>query len=111
MSAPQNANISRKPIGLSLDLGRPISMVPGTRPQVPVVFYPNYSGYDLGPYPIPPGTVWQSNPDAPPDDHVPVFDYENCVPYELYNAYLQTDGSHYAMAGRIVEVVEVPASA
>ena len=74
--------------GLRYDTDIPITIVPGTQPKVAInITYADES--DPGPFPIPPNALIESGGDR----HVIVVDKDNCMLYELYNSYLQPDGS------------------
>ena len=74
--------------GLRYDVTIPINIVPGSQPKVPInINYPDES--DPGPYPIPPNALLELGSDR----HVLVVDRDNCMLYEVINAYLETDGS------------------
>jgi hypothetical protein len=80
-------------------IGIPYATVSGAQATVPITFtYDDES--DLGPYPIP--------PDAPIEDgsdrHVLVVDRDNCILYELFDAWLQPDGSWTAGSGAIFDL-------
>jgi hypothetical protein len=54
---------------------------------------------DPGPYPIPTNAPIEGGPDSTGDRHVIVIDRDNCVLYELYDAYPHLDGSWDAGSG------------
>jgi hypothetical protein len=81
-------------------IGIPYTTVPGTQPKVDVTFYYEDES-DPGPYPIPPDAPIEGGPDSTGDRHVLVLDRDNCLLYELYDAYPQTDGSWTAGSGAI----------
>ena len=84
-------------------IGIPYVDVPGTQPTVTVAFdYDDES--DPGPYPIPPGAPIEGGPESTGDRHVLVVDRDNCILYELYNAFPQPDGSWEAGSGAIFEL-------
>jgi hypothetical protein len=86
---PPNSN---SPIGI------PYVDVPGSQPPVAVSFtWADES--DPGPYPIPPDAPIEGGPNAGGDRHVIVLDRDNCLLYEMYNAFPQPDGSWTADAG------------
>ncbi len=81
-------------------IGIPFVVVDGTQPLVDVEFsWPEES--DPGPYPIPADALIEGGPDSDGDRHVIVLDQDNCILYELYNAWPQSDGSWEADAGAI----------
>lgn len=72
-------------------IGIPYNLVPGDQPRVPVSFYyPTES--DPGPYPIPPNPLIEGGPDADGDRHILVVDTDNCVLYEVFDAYPEGGG-------------------
>jgi hypothetical protein len=91
--------------GLSdgVPMGIPYVVVPGSQPKVPVTFdYPEES--DPGPYPIPPDAPIQGGPDSHGDRHVLVVDRDNCVLYELFDAWPRPDGSWHAGSGAVFDL-------
>lgn len=81
-------------------IGIPFTIVPGDQPKVAVSFtYADES--DPGPYPIPPDAPIEGGPNSSGDRHVLVLDRDNCVLYELFAAYPQSDGSWQAGSGAI----------
>jgi hypothetical protein len=87
--------------------GRPIGIpyvdVPAEQAGVAVSFtYANES--DLGPYPIPTGAPIEGGPDSDGDRHVLVLERDNCLLYELFDAYPQADGSWQAGSGAIFDL-------
>ncbi len=84
-------------------IGIPYTTVPGTQPLVAVTFdYADES--DPGPYPIPSDAPIEGGPNADGDRHVLVVDRDNCVLYELYDAWPQPDGSWQAGSGAIFDL-------
>jgi len=84
-------------------IGIPYLTVPGTQARVRVAFdYDDES--DPGPYPIPPDAPVEGGPQSDGDRHVLVVDRDNCVLYELFYAYRQTDGSWEAGSGAIYDL-------
>ncbi len=80
--------------------GIPYVIVPGTQPFVPVHFaYANES--DPGPYPIPPNAPIEGGPNSNGDRHVIVVDRGTCKLYEMFNSFLQKDGSWNASSGAV----------
>ncbi len=67
--------------------GIPFTTVPGTQPRVPVSFYWDDES-DTGPYPIPPDAPVEGGSDR----HVLVLDRDQCVLYEMYNAWREGSG-------------------
>jgi len=87
----------------TMPIGIPYTDVPGAQPAVDVSFY--YAGEsDPGPYPIPPDAPIEGGPDSAGDRHVLVIDRDNCVLYELFDAWPQTDGSWEAGSGAIFDL-------
>ncbi len=77
-------------------IGIPYATVSGTQATVPVTFtYDDES--DLGPYPIPPDAPIEGGSDR----HVLVVDRDNCILYELFDAWPQPDESWIAGSGAI----------
>jgi hypothetical protein len=84
-------------------IGIPYVNVPGTQPRVAVAFdYDDES--DPGPYPIPLGAPIEGGPDSDGDRHVLVLDRDNCILYELYDAFPQPGGSWEAGSGAIFDL-------
>ena len=80
--------------------GIPYTDVPDSQPRVPISFtYADES--DPGPYPIPPDVPIEGGPNSTGDRHVIVVDRDQCVLYEMWNAYPQADGSWTAGSGAI----------
>jgi len=66
--------------------GIPYVTVPGTQPGVPVSFdWPEES--DAGPYPIPNDPPIEGGTNGDGDRHILVIDRDNCVLYELFDAW------------------------
>ncbi len=81
-------------------IGIPYVDVPGTQPLVDVTFdYADES--DPGPYPIPPDPPIEGGPDSDGDRHILIVDRDNCILYELYDAWPQPDGSWSAGSGAV----------
>ena len=76
-------------------IGIPLLEVAGSQPKVTIRFNPD--GYadesDPGPYPVPTAAPIEGGADSDGDRHVLVLEKDNCVLYELYRAFPQTDGS------------------
>jgi len=89
------------------DSGSPIGIpyidVPGSQPGVDVSFtYADES--DAGPYPIPADPPIEGGPNGTGDRHVLVVDRDNCLLYELFDAFPQPDGSWTAGSGAIFDL-------
>jgi hypothetical protein len=81
-------------------IGIPFITVPGSQTKVATTFqYSDES--DPGPYPVPANAPIEGGSSSNGDRHVLVIDRDNCVLYELYAAYPQTDGSWTAGSGAI----------
>jgi hypothetical protein len=79
-------------------IGIPFVTVPGTQPKVPITFdYASES--DPGPYPIPPNPPIEGGPNSTGDRHILVIDRDNCLLYETWSTYPQSDGSWHAGSG------------
>jgi len=78
--------------------GIPYNLVPGNEPKVSVSFY--YNG-DPGPYPIPPNPLIEQGPNSTGDRHILLIDTDNCILYEIFNAYPQAGGTWSAGSGAI----------
>ena len=84
-------------------IGIPFCTVAGTQAPVQVAFtYDDES--DPGPYPIPPDAPIEGGSHSDGDRHILILDRDNCVLYELYHAYPQTDGSWTAVSGAIFDL-------
>src|ERR1039458_231697 len=75
-------------------IGIPYQVVPGVQPFVTIKFTAYGDESDPGPMPIPFNALIEGYPNPDNGDrHVLVIDKGNCWLYELYHAYLQSDGS------------------
>lgn len=84
-------------------IGIPYNIVPGTQPKVKVAFYyPDQSDQVL--YPIPPNPLIEGGPDGDGDRHILVLDKDNCVLYEVYDAWPNDDGSWGAGSGAVYDL-------
>jgi hypothetical protein len=84
-------------------IGIPYIDVAGDQAGVSVSFtYHNES--DPGPYPIPPDAPIEGGPNSSGDRHVIVVDRDNCLLYELFDAWPQPDGSWTAGSGAIFDL-------
>jgi hypothetical protein len=80
--------------------GIPFTTVSGSQAKVAVSFtYASES--DPGPYPIPPNAPIEGGASSTGDRHVLVVDTQNCILYELYAAYPNSDGSWRGGSGAI----------
>jgi hypothetical protein len=81
-------------------IGIPFVTVPGSQPRATVRFDdPEES--DPGPYPIPTSAPIEGGPNSTGDRHVLVVDRDNCVLYEMGNAFPSPDGSWDAFSGAV----------
>ncbi len=85
-------------------IGIPYVVVPGTQPKIPIHFVEYGDESDPGPYPVPPNAPIEGGSNSSGDRHVLVVDADNCMLYELYHAYPQTDGSWNAGSGAIFDL-------
>ena len=85
-------------------IGIPYVDVPSTQAKVPVTFtYADES--DPGPYPIPPDAPIEGGSGSSGDRHVLVLERDNCILYELYDAWPQDGGSSWtAGSGAIFDL-------
>ncbi|HXI43392.1 MAG TPA: IPT/TIG domain-containing protein [Bryobacteraceae bacterium] len=84
-------------------IGIPFITVPGTQAKVAVTFdYDSES--DHGGYPVPSNAPIEGGSASTGDRHVLVVDRDNCMLYELYAAYPQSDGSWHAGSGAIFDL-------
>lgn len=91
------------PVGSGSPIGIPFITVTGAQQKVQVTFdYADES--DAGPYPVPANAPIEGGPQGDGDRHVLVIDKDNCVLYELYNAFPQADGSWSAGSGAIFDL-------
>lgn len=87
----------------STGAGIPYAVVSGAQPTVPVSFtYASES--DPGPYPIPADAPIEGGSTSTGDRHVLVLDSSNCVLYEMFNAWPQSDGSWTADSGAVFDL-------
>lgn len=81
-------------------IGIPYNIVPGTQTKVNISFYyPDES--DSGPYPIPANPLIEGGPNATGDRHILVLDRDNCLLYEVYDAWPNNNGGWDAGSGAI----------
>ena len=85
-------------------IGIPFVDVGSGQAQVPVTFdYDDES--DPGPYPIPPDAPIEGGSSSDGDRHVLVLERDNCILYELYDAWPQNGGSSWhAGSGAIFDL-------
>ena len=84
-------------------IGIPFVVVPGSQPKVPISFqYADES--EPGPYPLPPDAPIEGGSQSTGDRHVLVIDRDNCVLYEVFSSYPQTDGSWKAGSGAVFKL-------
>lgn len=83
--------------------GIPYVVVPSSQSRVKVSFqYADES--DPGPYPIPKDAPIEGGPNGTGDRHVLVLVRQECKLYELFNAFIQPDGSWKAGSGAIFDL-------
>lgn len=84
-------------------IGIPYITVPSTQPLKTVTFeYADES--DPGPYPIPDDAPIEGGPNSDGDRHILVLERDNCILYELFYAFPQTDGTWHAGSGAIFDL-------
>ena len=84
-------------------IGIPYVVVAGDQAPVDVSFlYADES--DQLPYPVPADAPIEGGPDGTGDRHVLVVDSDDCVLYELFNAFPQDDGSWQADSGAVFDL-------
>jgi hypothetical protein len=76
-------------------IGIPFVVVPGTQPPVPINFTDYGDESDPGPYPVPPDAPIEGGPQGDGDRHVLVVDGDNCMLYEMFNAWPQNNGASW----------------
>ncbi len=85
-------------------IGIPFTTVPGTQAPMAISFGCDDES-DTGPYPIPPDAPIEGGPDSTGDRHVLVLDRDNCVLYEMFDAWPQEGGSWwYAGSGAVFDL-------
>jgi hypothetical protein len=83
-------------------VGIPYQIVAGSEPKVPVVITDAPDQSDPGPMPIASDALIEGYPNPGTGDrHVLVLDKDGCWLYELFNAFLQTDGSWEASSAAV----------
>jgi hypothetical protein len=81
-------------------IGIPYSLVSGDQKPVDISFYyPDES--DSVPYPIPHDALIEGGADSDGDRHILLVDTDNCILYEIYDAYPQGVGSWEAGSGAV----------
>ena len=86
-------------------IGIPYDVVSG-QPNVTVAYQAYGAESDAGPMPIPQAAQVEGYPSTGPGDrHALVLDRDNCFLYELYNAYVQGDGSWKADSGAVWDLL------
>jgi len=84
-------------------IGIPFMLIPASTPKVPISFYyPDDS--DPGPYPIPANPLIEGGPDSDGDRHILLVDQDNCLLYEVYDAYPAANGAWEAGSGAIFDL-------
>lgn len=81
-------------------IGIPYTTVPRTQPPVDIEFE-YWDESDPGPYPIPPNPPIEGGPDSDGDRHIIVMNRDDCILYEVYAAYPNTDGTWDAGSGAV----------
>ncbi len=87
-------------------IGIPYVTVPGTQALYPATFY-DASESDPGPYAIPLNAPIEGGSTSTGDRHVIAVDVDNCILYEMYNAYPQT-ASWRADSGALFNLLTYP---
>lgn len=82
--------------------GMPYVVVPADQPKVYVAF--RYGG-DTGPYPIPSNVPIEGGSSSTGDRHAQIVDGTNCILYELFSLYPQSNASWTAGSGGIWSLV------
>ena len=91
------------PPGSGAPIGIPYLDVPASQTRVNVTFtYDDES--DPGPYPIPANAPIEEGSNSDGDRHVLVVDRDNCLLYELFYAFPQSDGTWAAGSGAIFDL-------
>jgi hypothetical protein len=67
--------------------GIPYVTVAGSQPALPIQFGAYADQSDPGPYPVPPHAPIEGGANSTGDRHVLVVDRDNCVLYEMFNAF------------------------
>jgi hypothetical protein len=82
------------PPGSGSPIGIPYTAAPEGQPFVPVSFYYDDES-DPGPYPIPPNAPIEGGPQSDGDRHVLVVHQEECLLYEMFDAWPQGGGASW----------------
>ncbi len=85
-------------------LGIPFVEVGAGQALVDIDFTAYGSESDPGPYPVPADAPVEGGPDGTGDRHVIVVDTDDCVLYEMFNAFPQTGGSWTADSGAVFDL-------
>jgi hypothetical protein len=84
-------------------IGIPYNLVAGDLPGAEVTFdYDEESDHAL--YPIPSNPEIEGGPLSDGDRHILIVDQDNCILYELFNAYPQENGDWHAGSGAIFDL-------
>lgn len=84
-------------------IGIPYNVVAGTQTKVAVSFdYAEES--DPGPYPVPQNPLIEGGPAGNGDRHILIVDRDQCLLYELYDAWPQANGTWHAGSGAIYDL-------
>jgi hypothetical protein len=96
-------NAGEWPPGSGQPIGIPFNVVSGDQAKVAVSF--EYEDEcDPGPYPIPPNPLIEGGPNSDGDRHILIVDRDNCVLYEMWNSWPQSDGTWYAGSGAVFDL-------
>ena len=83
--------------------GIPYMVVPGSQKKVKVTFdYPDESDGIM--YPVPPNPLIEGGDSSQGDRHILMVDKDNCILYELYYAFPNSDGTWRAGSGAIFDL-------
>jgi hypothetical protein len=82
-------------------IGIPYVVVAGTQARVAMNWQAYGDESDAGPYPVPASAPVEGAPDTTGDRHVLVIDRDNNRLYELYRAFVNSDGSWSADCGAV----------
>jgi len=84
-------------------IGIPYNIVPGNQPRLPITFYYDDDS-DPGPYPIPPNPLIEGGENSDGDRHILILDEDNCILYEVFDAWPQAGESWEAGSGAIFDL-------